>query len=447
MADCIEKLVNARIGDYVLVREIGRGTHSSLFQAADPRGGRMVVIKVLHVSAASGPDATTPEAAHEPARVQEARLAREARALAHLSHPNILTIYETGEHDGFPFLVMEYLYGHPLRQILDRKSLSLEEAAGILEQLAGAVDAVHAQEILHRDIRPSNVMILHDGRVKLVDFGLARQPGDTTVTLMGERVGEPAYMAPEQLHNKPACPASDLWALGVLLYEMLAGEPPFQGANFTMVAHQVLREQPAPVPGASAAVQAVVGRALEKDPEKRYRRAGEMAAALRKAIAASPAPRPTEPRDTAVGMSRLAAKPITLAGAGALGLAACVTVGVYLSRPAPRISVPTAAAATLPAPLPAPPTQPSPPLVPTPVPAAAGPYRQGLSPFLGTVPPGAAASGPSQPGSDAAKTPPKRAKPRRAESPNPSDKSGSAAVPSSVSAEPPGLPQPSPGPK
>ena len=119
MADCIEKLVHARIGDYVLVREVGRGTHYSLFQAVDPRGGRMVLLKILHISVAQASDAAVPGAGRESAEVLEARLEREARALSHLSHPNILTIYETGEHDGFPFLVMEYLYGHPLRQILD----------------------------------------------------------------------------------------------------------------------------------------------------------------------------------------------------------------------------------------------------------------------------------------------------------------------------------------
>ena len=217
MADVLDKPLAARIGHYVLVRRIGRGTHYTLYQAVDTRVGRMVLIKSLHVPAAATPaadpmppaeteSAPTPEASSESAHVLAARLQREGRALALLSHPNIVAIHETCEGNGSPFLVMEYLYGHPLRQHLDQRALSLEETLGILEQVADAVDAVHAQGILHRDLRPTNVMILHDGLVKLINFGLARKPGDVTVTLMGEMVGEPAYMAPEQLRGQPASP-------------------------------------------------------------------------------------------------------------------------------------------------------------------------------------------------------------------------------------------------
>lgn len=356
MAEYLDKLVYARIGDYVLVRLIGRATHYTLYQAADPQVGRMVLIKILHVLAA--PTSSTPstepavaesaqEAALEQAHAIETRLQREAQALGSLSHPNVPAIYGTGEHDGYSFLVMEYVYGHPLRQHLDQKALPLEEAGRILEQLADAVDAVHAKEILHRDIRPSNVMISRNGNVKLVDFGLARQPGDTTVTLMGALVGEPSYMAPEQLRNKPASRESDLWAMGVLLYEMLAGQPPFQGSSFPLVAHQVIMGTPAPIPGVSAAVQAVVNKALEKDPDKRYQSAHEMVKALRKAAGgfSSPILRFEEPRDIFVTQ-----KTAVAIGAGAALLAALVTMGIYLTHavlgaPPP---VPTAAAATLP---------------------------------------------------------------------------------------------------
>ncbi|MGI4789630.1 MAG: serine/threonine-protein kinase [Janthinobacterium lividum] len=346
MIDSIEGLAYRKVSDYVLVRAIGRGTHYTLYQAVDPRLGQMVVIKILHVTMGK----SMPEAEQELASVLETRLQREASALSILSHPNIPGIYEIGEQDGHPFLVMEYLYGHPLRQHLDLRSLSMEGALQILEQVASAVDAVHEHGILHRDIRASNVMLLHDGRVKLVEFGLARQPGDTTVTLMGALVGEPAYMAPEQLRNQPASPQSDIWAVGVLLYEMLAGAAPFQGANFQMVAHQVIMGQPAPVPGMSEAVQLVLTRALEKDPEKRYSTAHEMVQALRKATGVSAAHEAARREfSTKKAAPKFAA---AWAGAIAVALAASVLLGLSLGHHSPALT-PTVSAATLP-PSPAP---------------------------------------------------------------------------------------------
>ena len=340
MTDSIERLAYRKVSDYVLVRAIGRGTHYTLYQAVDPRHGKMVVIKILHVAAGK----PTPETDPNLASVLEARLQREAHALSSLSHPNIPAIYEMGEQEGHPFLVMEYLVGHPLRQHLDLRSLPMDEAIRILEQVASAVDAVHVQGILHRDIRASNIMLLHDGRVKLVEFGLARQPGDTTVTLMGALVGEPAYMAPEQLRNQPASPQSDIWALGVLLYEMLAGKPPFEGANFQMVAHQVIMGQPAPVPDVSEALQAVLSRALEKDPEKRYPQAQDMVKALRKATAGFPAPA-LSPRSF---QTRPAPK-FAWAGAIAVILAASILLGLSLAHHSPAHTA-TVSAATLPPP-------------------------------------------------------------------------------------------------
>jgi len=389
MADSIDRLVHARIGDYALVRVIGRGTHYTLFQAVEPHIRRMVVIKILHVT--DGPDGA--EAGRETAQIAEARLQREAQALASLSHPNIPALYGTGEEAGQCFLVMEYIYGHPLRQHLDLSAVSLAEAADILGQVAGAVDAAHARGILHRDIRASNVILAHDGQVKLVDFGLARQSGDATVTLMGALVGEPAYMAPEQLLNKPATPESDLWALGVLLYEMLAGHPPFQGTSFPLVAHQVIGGQPAPVPGVSAAVQAVLDKALEKDPQKRYGRGGDLVADFRKAAgrAQEPARRFETPQGGSGQVGALktggarsgAGRTGAFIGAGVFGLAASALVGVSLSRPQP-VEAPPAAVAT-----------PSP--VPVAVPVAAVSYGPALSPSAGTLPPGTAVS-PRPPG-------------------------------------------------
>ena len=342
MADSIERLAYRKISDYVLVRAIGRGTHYTLYQAVDPRRGQMVVIKILHVTS------DNPEPGSDPnlAAVLETRLQREAHALSSLSHPGIPAIYEMGEQDGHPFLIMEYLVGHPLRQHLDQRPLTMSETLDILTQAADAIDAVHAEGILHRDIRASNIMLLHDGRVKLVEFGLARQPGDTTVTLMGALVGEPAYMAPEQLRGKPATPQSDLWALGVLLYEMLAGRPPFEGANFQMVAHQVIMGEPAPVPGLPDGLQAVLARALEKDPDKRYPTALDLVQAVKKAAAGYTAPVPAAPSFPAPvrSFSLAAAPPKTyLWGGAALALVALSVVGGFLFAH-PSAPVPVAAA-------------------------------------------------------------------------------------------------------
>ena len=359
MSESIERLAYRKISDYVLVRAIGRGTHYTLYQAVDPRLGRMVVIKILHVAAGK----PGPEADDALAKTLETRLQREAHALSSLSHPNIPAIYETGEQDGHPFLVMEYLVGHPLRQHLDLRALPMAETLDILTQVASAVDAVHAEGILHRDIRASNIMRLHDGQIKLVEFGLARQPGDATVTLMGALVGEPAYMAPEQLRNQPATPQSDLWAVGVLLYEMLAGRPPFEGANFTLAAHQVVMSPPAPVPGVSDALQAVLNRALEKDPDRRYASAQEMVQALRKATAGSAAAtRKAAPASAALTRRR----PFAWAAAFLVLVAASVAAGFLLSHSGSRLT-PTVSAATLAAPVPvSPPNAPQRPSAPPP---------------------------------------------------------------------------------
>jgi len=342
MSDSIERLAYRKVSDYVLVRAIGRGTHYTLYQAVDPRLGQMVVIKMLHVTPGK------PEMGTDPvlASVLETRLQREAHALSSLSHPGIPEIYETGDQDGHPFLVMEYLVGHPLRQHLDQRALSMPETLDILTQAADAIDAVHAEGILHRDIRASNIMLLHDGRVKLVEFGLARQPGDTTVTLMGALVGEPAYMAPEQLRGQPATPQSDIWALGVLLYEMLTGRPPFEGANFQLIAHQVIMGEPAPVPAMPEAIQAMLARALEKDPAFRYPSAQEMVKALKKAAAGytdpvpvqATFPAPTRQFSTVVVVPKFA---YVLAGAAFI-LLLFVLAGFLVSQPSPTAPVASA---------------------------------------------------------------------------------------------------------
>lgn len=276
-----------QLGPYQLIREAGRGAMSTVYEAVDTRIGRTVAVKVLAL-----PQHLTPEERI----VQSARLSREAKAVARLSHPNIVTIFDVGstpageiingEEEAVPYLVMEYLQGQTLRARLALSgALRAEEAAIILDQVARALDVAHGAGIVHRDIKPSNIMLLPDGAVKLMDFGVARQDDDSgeTVTQAGMMVGSPAYMSPEQVRGETASADSDLWALGVVLYEMLAGRSPFGGGSIPATLFRIAHSQPAPLEGFDEDVQAVLGRALNADPARRFPSARALADAFQEA--------------------------------------------------------------------------------------------------------------------------------------------------------------------
>ncbi|HLV80461.1 MAG TPA: protein kinase, partial [Chthonomonadaceae bacterium] len=226
-----------------------------------------------------------------------------------------------------------------------------EEAAGILEQVAAGVDAVHRQGWLHRDIKPSNVMLLYNGQAKLLDFGVARAAGETSMTQAGSLIGSPAYLAPEQLGDGPVTPAADIWALGVLLYEMLAGRPPFHSETVSGVLYKIAHTPPDPLPGAPPGVRTVLRRALAKDPARRYPSARTLSEAFAAALKAKPALMPASrvpppPFAVVEKTLRFAAPPVassrerrSLAAAGLLGLAGLAGLAWALMRPA---SVPTA---------------------------------------------------------------------------------------------------------
>ena len=297
------------------MREAGHGGMSIVYEAQDARIGRRVALKVVTVP---------PHLTAGQREAMLARLGREARTIARLSHPNIVSIYDIGEEDNRHFLVMEYLDGQTLRERLAHGPLPAGEASRILDQIAGALDAVHAEGVTHRDVKSSNVMLLPDGRAKLMDFGVARQVDDTMVTQAGMIVGSPVYMAPELIGGAEANAASDLWSLGVLLYEMLAGKPPFAGQTIPTVLYQVTHGPIRPVPGVTPAAQAVLTRALERDPARRYPSALALAAAFRAVVAPRP-PRETSPM-TPAGRRRAA-----LLGLAAL-LAAALAGGTGLLR-------------------------------------------------------------------------------------------------------------------
>ncbi len=262
----------SQISQYRLLRPLGRGGMGVIYLAQDVDLGREVALKFLRHRGKVRP-------------VDEARFRREAQAAASLDHPNIGTIYEVGEHEGQRFLAMAYYDGTTLAELLagrpDRR-LPLADAAAIAGQLASALAAAHAAGIVHRDLKPENVMVLPDGRVKLLDFGLARWIDSGGVTEEGMAMGTAAYMAPEQLEGLRISTAADLWALGMILYEMLAGRRAFGGERQGMV-HSILFENPLPLRERNAdmpvVLETIVARCLAKEPRERPS-AGAVAAEL-----------------------------------------------------------------------------------------------------------------------------------------------------------------------
>ena len=264
----------ARIGPYRVTRKLGEGGMGVVYAAMDEKLHRPVAVKTIR-------DAGADTAARE-------RFWREARAAAAVSHPNICQLYDIAEDGDQLFLVMELLEGQPLSEKLQAGSVSPHDALSLLLPVLEALEALHARGIVHRDLKPSNVFVTSYG-VKLLDFGLARPvAGDVAatapdLTLAGQVVGTPAYMAPEQLDGSPVDVRADLFAAGVLLFEMVAGRSPFAAATTMASMHAVLYERPPALTG-SAAVEAldrVVRRALEKKPADRYQSAADMAAAAR----------------------------------------------------------------------------------------------------------------------------------------------------------------------
>jgi hypothetical protein len=247
-----------------------------------------------------------------------------------------VTIYDIGEEAGQHFIVMEYLDGETLRERTRLAPIPPPEAAAILRQVASGLDAVHQAGIVHRDIKPSNVMLLPSGQAKLMDFGVARQHEDTLVTQAGAIVGSPVYMSPEQVNGEEHEAGSDLWALGIILYEMLAGHAPFGGETIPNVLYQVAHATPAPLAGAPAAVQQVLNRALDKNPAHRYQSGKEIADAFDAALAA-PRPAPVPLAVPASPAPRLPRKPSGArsgrrVGAAAL-LLALLAAGLFALAP------------------------------------------------------------------------------------------------------------------
>jgi eukaryotic-like serine/threonine-protein kinase len=266
---------------YEVGEEIGRGGMGVVYRAYDPALDRPVAIKVLGVGI-DRPSAL-------------ARLRREAISAARLRHPNIALLYEFEQSDDQALLVMEYIDGPSLRQQLDRGRLAPERALRVLEQIASALDYAHGMGIVHRDVKPSNILLGPDDHAVLIDFGLADGAEDATLTREGGLLGTPHYMAPEQARGQGADARSDLYALGAVAYELLTGAAPFEGRSSAAVVHAQIYELPPPPcerdPSVPQAASNVLLRALAKSPHDRYPSAMAFVAALR-ATLLRPQPRP-----------------------------------------------------------------------------------------------------------------------------------------------------------
>ena len=264
---------------YQLVSVLGRGGMGDVWLACDQRLQRDVAIKVLR-----------PELAAEP-RVRQ-RFEDEARAAAQLTHPNVVTVYDTGDDDGTPFIVMERLSGRTLADVVREGSVSLEQAGRWADEILAAVAAAHGAGVLHRDIKPGNVLLAADGSVKVADFGIAKIADDFDATTTGVVLGTPAYLAPERLAGNPATPASDIFGVGVVLYELLSGQCPFPGDNPMAIAHAIQQGDIVPLrqrrPDVAPAMAAALERAMSVDPDERFSSAAAMAAAVRPIAAPAP---------------------------------------------------------------------------------------------------------------------------------------------------------------
>src|SRR5919109_298449 len=247
---------------YRLEARLGSGGMSTVYLARDDTLERWVAVKVMHREISDQPD-------------QLERFRREARAVAQLSHPNVVAVIDAGEDGGYPYIVFEYVDGETLKQRIDRVGrLPVDEAVAYAIEVGRGLAAAHARRLVHRDVKPQNVLIDSDGRAKVTDFGIARSLESDGLTKTGRVLGTTDYVSPEQAMGQEVDARTDIYSLGVLLYEMLTGEVPFRADTVVGVAMKHVNEQMPDVqrsrPEVSSALAAVIERATAKDPKKRY---------------------------------------------------------------------------------------------------------------------------------------------------------------------------------
>jgi eukaryotic-like serine/threonine-protein kinase len=270
-----------KLGRFELVRLLGTGAFGAVYLARDPELDRVVAVKMPHPGGPRSGEHLD-------------RFLREARSVARLRHPSIVPIHEVGQHDGLPYLVSEFVRGTTLADRLTARRFEPREAARLVAVLADALHYAHEQGVVHRDVKPSNVLLGEDGSPYLMDFGLAkRDGGEVTMTLDGQVLGTPAYMSPEQARGESnkVDGRSDVYSLGVVLYELITGELPFRG-NTRMLLHQVLNDEPRPPRGLNDRVprdlETICLKAMSKEPSRRYQSARDLGDDLRRLLSGEP---------------------------------------------------------------------------------------------------------------------------------------------------------------
>ncbi len=332
-------MIGTTLSHYRIVEKLGMGI---VYKAEDTKLDRTVAIKVLPSAALASDD-------------DRERFYREARAAAALQHPNIATVFEIDEavpsdapHGTQPslFIAMEFIDGEPLDVRIGKKPLKLKEAVKLATQIARALEAAHEKDIVHRDVKSANVMLTAKGDAKVLDFGLAKTNQSTMLTRMGSTLGTIAYMSPEQARSEEVDRRTDIWALGVVIYEMVSGSHPFAGDYEQAVVYSIMNEQPEPLTavrtGVPMGLEWIVNKCLAKSPEDRYQSAADLIVDLRNldvwsgsGISESRSSNVAEPAQSPVSTSP---KPAWALAAGALVLGAVLTAAVFwFSSGAPEL--------------------------------------------------------------------------------------------------------------
>jgi serine/threonine protein kinase len=264
-------------GRYQIFDELGKGSMGIVYRAHDPQIDRLIALKVLRQDKITSEDFVR-------------RFLQEAKAIGRLSHPNIVTVYDAGQDHSTIFIAMELLKGKPLSEFSDNGEARLQNIVNIGVQVAEALDYAHGQGIVHRDIKPPNIILTSERQVKITDFGIAHieDPNAPHHTQVGDILGTPFYMSPEQVSGQPADGRSDLYSLGVILYELCTGKKPFTGSNISSIFNAIMQDIPAkpaetdsPV---SPMLSSIIMTSLNRTPEKRYQTGSEMATALKNCL-------------------------------------------------------------------------------------------------------------------------------------------------------------------